>query len=1126
MNSRKNSKNNITRRTVINKMICIAAALTFALLLCFGLNTGAEEQTVQVGIPVEEHSELFITRSMPTHGEGRIAVFLIDFPDYRNNNPVATREYYDKLYFSGGVETNWGETTVAEFYREQSYGKLNLSGYVFDWYTAKHERSYYDYRKAELVMEAAEYYRAQGADFSQFDGDGDGVIDAITYHFAGDYSIDRNSPWYLGLKYDHGGTIGDMKFTTMVQLNEGAQAGWCKMIESICHELMHTLGMPDLYSEVELEIDIVQDLMSKNKRMINPYTKILLGWIDTVKVITRDTNNIRLDVYGDKSPGSVAIVTDSFNGLFDEFYLVAYRQYGEYTYAVIWHIDARLNESGSGFAYQNLCYDPSPGDGHSHGAGYYSEHLFIEEISADPDVDFILNPPVWFDETDFDENSVLGPGGIPSSDTHDGKFTGIKIDNFIEHNEEYLTFDVSFVEDNSAPVVTTSEKELELKETVTLEFNEHIYAGDNFDNIKVTDQKGALLDATVTLAHYPRNEIEITFKTDAYSDGYIIVMPKGAVKDSSGNEMAEITLSASEERYFFPTSDKRLPNTGANIRNNAEADFFSDKDSLVVITRLWGKRNGEYVLDTNIEFMRLDLSGNVLIQTIVDNPFEKSSIRYVFKTGDGSYIFVCSETLESRNYDLLFCIDRNGNLKWTNREYCGSGVSFNYGYFKRNGDLVMKIAENKSSQLLCINSETGKIYNCTSEYGDSDFYENQFFDLGNERIMVQKAQSSTESMRWELVDAITGDVIAHTEIKCSWDYDYHIQQIHDNGDGTIILTCYMGQSVGAVLLDSELNLIKRVQLRRIESDGNKIVWLEDDGFCDIDRTAIGNHDNNQFHIRRYDRHLNLAWESDVIANFIYYFKASSGDIMAYRSMFTPRRECYIDYYGSEEELRVPHTHNLIHTEEVPATCQTEGMAEYWYCTDCGRYYAGNSENAVVDLKTLILPKGDHKAQEIPAQEGGCGWSGTTAGAQCSVCKKILIYPETVPATGEHSYGEWNIVRNPNCKMTGIEQRMCSGCSGTDQREIPILDEHTFGDWNIFKEPTVESEGEEKRVCGVCGKNEVRLIEKLAPPEGSETPEIPEAKPKDLWWIALIVVGIGTVIILSFVLINKSKKAKQ
>lgn len=258
------------------------------------------------------------------------------------------------------METNWGETTVAEFYREQSYGKLNLSGQVFDWYTAKHERSYYDNKKAELVMEAAEYYRAQGVDFSQFDGDGDGVIDAVTYHFAGDYSTDRNNPWYSGLKYNYGGTVGDMKFTTMVQVYEDAKDGWNKMIETICHELGHTLGLPDLYSEVALGTDPTTDLMSANKPALSPYTKILLGWIDTVKVITEETNNIRLDLYGNESPGSVAIVTDSFNGLFDEFYLVAYRQYGEYTYAVIWHIDARLNESGSGFAYQNLYYTPVP----------------------------------------------------------------------------------------------------------------------------------------------------------------------------------------------------------------------------------------------------------------------------------------------------------------------------------------------------------------------------------------------------------------------------------------------------------------------------------------------------------------------------------------------------------------------------------------------------------------------------------------------------------------------------------------------------------------------------------------------------------------------------------------------
>lgn len=52
------------------------------------VTANAEVLTVEVGTPVEERPELFIHRSMPTHGEGKIAVFLIDFPDHPNENPV------------------------------------------------------------------------------------------------------------------------------------------------------------------------------------------------------------------------------------------------------------------------------------------------------------------------------------------------------------------------------------------------------------------------------------------------------------------------------------------------------------------------------------------------------------------------------------------------------------------------------------------------------------------------------------------------------------------------------------------------------------------------------------------------------------------------------------------------------------------------------------------------------------------------------------------------------------------------------------------------------------------------------------------------------------------------------
>ena len=344
-----------------NKIIFGALILIISLIICPVIFAAAEDssadasQMVQVGIPVEETPELFLTRSMPTRGDGKIAVFLIDFPDYRNNNPVATREYYENLYFGGAEGANWKDMTVDGFYRSQSYGKLNISGQVFDWYTAKHERSYYDDRKAELVMEAAEYYCAQGVDFSQFDGDGDGVIDAIAYHFAGAADPVSNQPWYSGLCYGGGingfGKIGELKFTTMVQVSEDAREGSTDLINTVCHELGHTLGMPDLYSEVLS--DGFDDLMCLNTPNINPYTKILLGWIDTVRLVTGDTDNIRLYSDMGKAPGDVVIVTDKYNGFFDEFYVVSYRNDGNSSSVTVWHVDARLNESKTAFLYNN-----------------------------------------------------------------------------------------------------------------------------------------------------------------------------------------------------------------------------------------------------------------------------------------------------------------------------------------------------------------------------------------------------------------------------------------------------------------------------------------------------------------------------------------------------------------------------------------------------------------------------------------------------------------------------------------------------------------------------------------------------------------------------------------------------
>ena len=97
-------------RSTIRKILMSVAMLILVLLLIPVPEAYAAERTVEIGIPVEEHPELFLPRSMPTRGEGKIAVFLIDFPDYKNDNPELTAEYYETLYFYGddGQTDYWG----------------------------------------------------------------------------------------------------------------------------------------------------------------------------------------------------------------------------------------------------------------------------------------------------------------------------------------------------------------------------------------------------------------------------------------------------------------------------------------------------------------------------------------------------------------------------------------------------------------------------------------------------------------------------------------------------------------------------------------------------------------------------------------------------------------------------------------------------------------------------------------------------------------------------------------------------------------------------------------------------------------------------------------------------------
>ena len=1087
-------------------------------------------QTVDVGIPVEEHPELFVPRSMPTHGEGKIAVFLIDFPDYPNENPNATREYYDGLYFTGGVRTNWGDDiSVAKFYRQQSYGKLNISGQVFDWYTAKHERAYYDQRKTELVLEAMEYYQAQGVDYSQFDGDGDGVLDAVAYHFAGGETTGaKDDPWYRGVRYSMGAQFGDLLLTTVIQAYEHAYE-FSDLIGIVCHELMHNLGMPDLYSEYQLSYDhAVVDLMSGNRSFINPYTKMMLGWVDTVTVVTGDVKNLHLDPYNEKGMGDVVIVTDEWKGLFDEFFLVAYKGEFDQHDATAWHIDARLDQGNERFLYQNLYYTPYPDQDHPHGTSIISDHLFIEELSANPEYNYVLKPP-GISNVAFTADSALGPNSLPSSDLHDGSYSGIHIHNFKEHNEAYLTLDVSFVTDANKPFITKSGAGLEIKERVVVPFNEFVYKGENWEGIQVMDSDGNLLDADVSLKYYPHHEIEIAFKTETYKNGYQLVFPENCVKDSFGNGFEAVTLIATPEKVFFPTQQVQLPNVGEYVRHNDDGFMFPQKDGIVVITNLW-----EHLPEGNkpyrkIELMKLDLEGNVLSQIIVDNPIDDCILTHVVATGDGGYVLFCrDETVLAGGGDMLFGIDADGNLKWVNMDCHNTGMEFKANlsqyYLPVEDGVVMGIETYDAVNnwylyhLVHIDSETGLVRYLENTPFEAYHWEHNVFGLSQNKLLVYNGNGPIDDMEIAIVEAENFSVVRQARIPNNG--ITYLKHAYLNSDGSVFLVGNTGDGDVFLLLDASLKLVKSLSWKGTNNFGDDAFWFDNDGFCYVDTTQMLSHSNSEYTVYRYDRYLNLMWKADVQANFIFYCQSSEGKIVAYRSMWSPDRECYFDTYGTEEAFRLSHAHALVHVDGMRPTCEIAGMREHWYCTDCGIYcldngtpisdysqiylpaahnrieipavapsctQPGNTAGSYCDICDEVLenpvtlpPNGEHVEEACPEVAPTCNRAGSTGGIRCAVCGLVLEQPKVIPATGAHEEIEIPGVA-PTCGKSGLTKGIrCSVCKTMVVRQevLPATEDHVFGAWEVVRAPDCKTDGLEERKCRYCGSEGQRTIPAL------------------------------------------------
>ena len=191
-----------------------------------------------------------------------VPVILITFSDRTPTYSVAD---FQDLLFGHRPAIATGPGSMKDYYEEASYGKFSVSGGpagVKGWFTSANGHDYYgkkwgSKRAAELVAEAvraADEY----IDFSQYDNDGDGYVDALIVVHQGmgaestnDMSDIWSHQWYLSAAGQGAVKLDGVWLDAYtVQPEECWRWKDVKSISSIgvfAHEFGHVLGLPDLY---------------------------------------------------------------------------------------------------------------------------------------------------------------------------------------------------------------------------------------------------------------------------------------------------------------------------------------------------------------------------------------------------------------------------------------------------------------------------------------------------------------------------------------------------------------------------------------------------------------------------------------------------------------------------------------------------------------------------------------------------------------------------------------------------------------------------------------------------------------------------------------------------------------
>lgn len=396
-----------------------------------------------------------IDGTFPSKGERKLLMLLLN---YKDTSPRFAKEDFD-MYMNG--EKYAGIGSFRDYYLENSYGQLDITTTVTRWITLPYEKSHYGADGALAMIADALHIIDGEIDFTEFDNDGDGILDglAVIHQGAGQEATGSSSDIW-----SHSSTIYGMEFDG-IQVRRytiqpellGKDLTKMSTIGVMCHEFGHNLGAPDFYdtdyslSGGEFPGTGVWDLMGSGAwngeygnrpAGINMWQKIQLGWVSPLTLG---------ESVGVKGMKGATFVPEAYR--FDctlpgEYFVIENRRReGEFDCALpgegllVYHINESLVD---GNLVSNTINNSFP----------QAVYTVCAGAMCDPDTDSYTYGTVSSDIAPFPGSAsvtAFNDRTLPSTRSVSGRYTYKGLDNIVENIDGTVDFDFLSDEEPASP---------------------------------------------------------------------------------------------------------------------------------------------------------------------------------------------------------------------------------------------------------------------------------------------------------------------------------------------------------------------------------------------------------------------------------------------------------------------------------------------------------------------------------------------------------------------------------------------------------------------------------------------------------------------------------------------------